>query len=156
MRARWSRSGLVRARHGCLDGPTASFSWFDGLKFIGSLTNTTQPRWLSVFSFISANRKIAFLVFKKQNTVYTAHVWPKAQAGVKEKQRREGREIEREVWVMVIREYRSGYRSVEAAWGGSDTKTALIQTDKHVCPSVHWAFTRTNVLTKWDLMHPRC
>lgn len=50
----------------------------------------------------------------------------------------------------VIREYRSGYRSVEAAWGGSDTKTALIQTDKHVCPSVRfqWAFTRTNVCTK--------
>lgn len=71
---------------------------------------------------------------------------------MKEKQRRDGRETdrerEREVWMMVIREYRSGYRSVEAAWGGSDTKTALIQTDKHVCPSVQWAFTPTNVLTK--------
>lgn len=35
----------------------------------------------------------------------------------------------------VIREHRSRCRSVEAAWGGSDTKTALVQTDKHVCLS---------------------
>lgn len=37
---------------------------------------------------------------------------------------------------MMITGYRSRCRSVEAAWGGSDTKTALVQTDKHVCPSV--------------------
>lgn len=44
--------------------------------------------------------------------------------------------------MMMIRGYRSGCRSVEAAWGGSDTKTALVQTDKYVCPSVcfQWVF----------------
>ena len=60
------------------------------------------------------------------------------------KRKRGERERERERDLDdVIRESRSGCRSVEAAWGGSDTKTALIQTDKHVCPSVrfHRAFT---------------
>lgn len=43
----------------------------------------------------------------------------------------------------VIREHRSRCRSVEAAWGGSDTKTALVQTDKHVCLSVCFEWTST-------------
>lgn len=83
--------------------------------------------------FIFANRKIAFLVFKKN----TACVQTDTQAGLREKQR------QRENWMM-IREYRSGCRSVEAAWGGSDTKTAPVQTDKHVCPSV--CFKRVSIL----------
>lgn len=98
-------------------------------------TNSTFSSFL--FAFIFANRKIAFLVFKKNKKKNTACVQPDTQAGLRETQRRG-----RENWMMMIRGYRSGCRSVEAAWGGSDTKTALVQTDKYVCPSVcfQWVF----------------
>lgn len=69
----------------------------------------------------------------------------------------EGRS-DRENWMM-IREHRSGCRSVEAAWGGSDTKTALVQTDKHVClPSMGSYLTKHGLFIKQEctIMYPSC
>lgn len=50
--------------------------------------------------------------------------------------------------MMMIREYRAGCRSVEAAWGGSDTKTELVQTDKRICLSVcfEWVSTLLSIV----------
>lgn len=104
---------------------------------------TKQIQYFHFFAFIFANRKIAFLVLKKTKTKNIQPVFNQIHRQDWERNRQE-----RENWMMMIREYRSGCRSVEAAWGGSDTKTALVQTDKRICLSVcfEWVSTLLSVV----------